>query len=202
MSEVKLAPRTAEQAAAFLKEQHEGPLAWKQLCLKLQRVARGLPIVYPSALTAALATPKSERVLKIEDLRPGMVAYSDDPADDNPFAHIYFIAGRSRTTKEVLTWTNDALRSGGVDIVPISWYKRNWGDNFMFGATWLNGYDFSEFDKPPVESRGSLGENYAHAVEDVAKALRYHKKRGHLRIAEKLQKDLDRMNRRLEAFSN
>lgn len=197
----KVALKNTEEAALFLKEAHEGPLVWERFCLKLQRMARGLPIVYPSALTAQLATPESERVYKIEDLRRGMIAYSDDPNDNNPSGHVYFIAGRNKLG-QVLTWTNDAIRTGGVDIVPIDFYRKNWGDKFQFGATWLNGYDFSEFDKPPVETRGRLGDNYAAAIEDLEKIERHHRSRGHIILADKLKKDLERMKRRLKNHSN
>jgi len=191
-----VAPKNTEAAALFLRDAHDGPLKWKALCLKLQRQARGLPIVYPSALTAALATPKTERVTNVKDLRRGMVAYSDDPNDSNPFGHIYFIAGRDSDGR-VLTWTNDAIRSGGVDVVPLDWYATNWGDHFQFGATWLNGFDFSEFDKPPVETRGTLGDNYRHAMDDVRRVIKYHKDAGHTILVRKLEKDLAVMERRL-----
>src|SRR5690349_4041738 len=104
----KVAPRSTKEAAAFLREAHNGPLVWDGLCLKLQRMARGLPAVYPSAIAAQLATPISERVYRQEDLRRGMVAFSDDPRDSSIFGHIYFIAGRDKNNR-ILTWTNDAL---------------------------------------------------------------------------------------------
>lgn len=199
----KLAPRNAEQAAAFLKSAHDGQLVWRRLCLSLQRQARGLPAVYPSALAAAVATPESERVYKVADLRRGMVAYSDDPNDSNTAGHVYFIAGWKGPKSDpsnCLTWTNDALRSGGVDIVPITFYKANWGDGFQFGATWLNGYDFSDFNKPPQATRGTLGDNYLHAIEDIEKALRFHRRKGNTALVNALEKDLDRMKKRLERF--
>lgn len=200
------APRTTQQARAFLKAAHDGPLKWRALCLRLQREARGLPAVYPSALSAANATPVSERVHKVKDLRAGMVAYSDDPHDSNPYAHIYFIAGWSGSRDDpsnLWTWTNDAKRSGGVDLVPITFYRAFWGDGFMFGATWLNGYDFSEFDKPPVPEpkRAKLGDNYLHAIEDVKKAIRVHEKKGHVALVRALQRDLNRMQERYDRWN-
>lgn len=197
---MQVAPKNTESAALFLRDAHDGPLKWEGLCLKLQRSARGLPPVYPSALSAALATPKSERVTNVRDLRRGMIAYSDDPNDTNPFAHAYFIAGRNNESR-VFTWTNDAIRSGGVDVVPLDWYAKNWGDRFLFGATWLNGYDFSEFDKPPVETRGRLGDNYRHAIEDVERVIKYHKDAGHVILVRKLEKDLAVMKKREARYS-
>lgn len=196
----KIAPKTTEEAAAFLLHQHGGPLQWRALCQSLQRQARGLPAVYPSALSAALATPESERVYQWKDLRRGMVAFSDDPNDSNPYGHVYFIAGRDKSG-QILTWTNDAVRTGGVDLVPIDFYRTSWGDNFQFGATWLNGYDFSEFDKKPVLTRPSLGANYDHAIEDVRKALRFHTKKGNEGIVRALTRDLERMKKKQARFS-
>lgn len=190
-------PKNTEEAAAFLRAAKDGPLKWKQMCLSLQRQARGLPVVYPSALSAALATPLTERVTRQEDLKRGMVAYSDDANDSNPFAHIYFIAGRDEKGR-ILTWTNDLVRVGGVDVVPIEAYKDQWGDKFLFGATWLNGFNFSEFDKPPVGTRGSLGDNYLHAIDDVERVISFHKKRGHNVVVRRLERDLEVMKKRLK----
>lgn len=201
---MKIAPRTTDQAAQFLKDQHNGPLRWRALCQSLQRQARGLPAVYPSALSAALATPTSERVERVSDLRRGMVAFSDDPNDGNPYGHVYFIAGWTgpRNNPENLwTWTNDVLRSGGVDLVPITLYRAKWGDDFQFGATWLNGYHFDEFNSKPEPTRGSLGNNYEHAIEDVEKALAFHKKKGNDKIVRQLGWDIKRMKSRLNRFS-
>lgn len=203
----KIAPRTSNEAAAFLKRQHDiGSTSWRGMCLSLQRQARGLPAIYPSALSAALATPESERVHKVADLRRGMVAYSDDPNDGNPFGHIYYIIGwkdgvRRGDPDDCLTWTNDR-RPGMVDVVPLSYYRANWGDGFQFGATWLNGYDFKEFEakpKPPPEP--VLGKQYEHAMEDLRKVIQFHKKKGHDRLVELLQRDLTKMKGRATRFS-
>jgi hypothetical protein len=123
-----------------------------------------------------------------------MVGYCDDPNDGNPYGHIFFIIGRDNQDR-MLTWSNDVSRAGHVDAVPIEFYSRYWGDRFQFGAAWLNGYDFTEFNKPPKETRGGEGENYLHAIEDVKKAIQNHEKKGHTRIVKVLTNDLDRMLR-------
>jgi hypothetical protein len=194
------APNSMEEAAAFLRNAHDGPLQWKQLCLKLQRIARGLPAVYPSALAAAEATPRTDRVYRVEDLRRGMVAYSDNPVDSNPFGHVYFIAGRDAEGR-VLTWTNDALRSGGCDLVPLDFYQKYWNYTFQFGAVSLNGYDFSDLNEKPKPKHPTLGANYNEAVERVEKAIRYHKDAGHPRVVRLLKGDLEIMKKRQEQFS-
>jgi len=203
---------TTDTAAQFLIRQHQtGSRSWRAMCLSLQRQARGLPAVYPSALTAAKATPEKHRVYKVADLRRGMIAYSDDPNDGNPYGHIYFIAGwkegSDRTDPaDCLTWSNDVVHSGGVDLVPLSFYRSRWGDGFQFGATWLNGYELPEFNQPagktsrakpkPAPGRATLGDNYAAAIEDVEKALRHHRKANHPRLVKALERDLRRMRTR------
>lgn len=178
---------TSNQAMAFLRHEHDtGSTAWKSKCLALQRTARGLPPVYPSALSAMHATPKNERVPHITDLRRGMVAYSDDPHDGNPYGHIYGIAGwrknKPRVPENLMTWSNDVIagKPGAVGFVPITFYDRHWGDNFQFGATWLNGYNFADLDKAPVPAPGreTIGSNLNHAIEDIRKAIRYHRRIG------------------------
>jgi len=194
----KLAPRNGEEAAAFLRRQHDTGAKWPSLCLSLQRQARGLPAVFPSAVSAAAATPKSERVEKVADLRRGMIAYSDDPNDGNPFGHIYFILGWKNPKERsdastLLTWTN--LAGGAVGIVPITYYRSSWGDGFQFGATWLNGYDFADFNaKPkPVKKPVTLGKHYENAMEDLHKAIVNHRKQGHDRLVARLTSDYAKM---------
>lgn len=200
------APRNGNEAASFLKRQHDTGANWRAMCLSLQRNARGLPAVYPSALSAQRATPVSERVNRIADLKRGMVAYSDDPSDSNPWGHIYFIIGRksrkvSRSDpSNILCWSNDVVagKSGAVGVVALTFFRANWGDGFQFGATWLNGYDFAEFDKAPkpVANRGTLSKNYEHAIEDVEREIRRIRGTGHPRILELLESDLTRMKQR------
>lgn len=198
--------RTTDETAAWLKGQHDsGSSAWYEKCLMLQHDARNIPALYPSAFAAMVATPESERVYKVSDLRRGMVAYSDNPNDSNPFGHIYFIAGWKGSSRsdpnELMTWTNDALRHGGVDLVPITWYLTHWGVPFKFGATWLNGYDFSEFNKPAKPVHGTLGSNYEHAIADIEKAIVSHKKTHDDRIVNALNRDLARMKKHYKKFS-
>lgn len=203
----KIAPRNGPEARAFLLRQHQiGATNWRGLCLSLQRQARGLPAVYPSAISAAMATPESERVHKVRDLRAGMVAYSDDPNDSNRYGHIYFIIGwknpKNRSDASTcLTWTNDR-RPGRVDVVPLTFFKNSWGDGFQFGATWLNGYDFSDFNAKPKTDRGpQLGNAYDHAIEDLRKVIRRHRSKGHDRLVKLLERDLQRMLNRRKRFS-
>lgn len=193
---------TTSQAAKFLRDAHNGPPVWRNLCLRLQREARGLPAIYPSALAAQNATPEEDRVYRAKDLKRGMVAYFDDINDSNPYGHIVFVIGSDKQG-ELICWTNDALRTGGVDVVRMDWFQQHWGDVFQFGATSLNGYDLPEFDEPPKPKpgRGTLGANFAHAIADVEKALSIHERKGHDAIVRVLKRDLARMQKHAARFS-
>jgi hypothetical protein len=197
------APRNTEQTMAFLRRESEHETQdWTSRCLSLQRQARGLPGVYPSALAAQQATPKGERVTKIADLRRGMVAFFDDPNDSNPYGHIVGVVGwrqgsRRGNLDDLLTWTNS---SDDVIMARASLYPGSWGDAFRFGATWLNGYDFADFDKPPKPVRGKLGDNYRHAIADVERAIYEHRKLNHPVLVAALQQDLAYMRKRFKAW--
>lgn len=194
----KPAPKTTDEAAKFLRAQHDQKRNWHRLCLKLQRTARGIPAAAPTALSASLLTPESERIKKISDLRRGMVAYCDDPKDSNPAGHIFFIAGRSKDGT-ILTWTNDAAGPGVVSVVPISFYRTNWGDSFQFGATWLNGYDFSDFNvapKPVDPSYEYLGDRYEKVIEDLKAIQRDKEKRGATKVAAAVGRDIALLERK------
>lgn len=209
------APRTRPQQFGFLRAAHKGPLVWKALCLSLARQAPGLPAIYLSAKAAMDATPKARRY-PLAKARRAMVAYFDDPTDSNPFAHIVTIAGWDGCTacwdgspdddpahqhtgdlNDLLVWSNDAKRTGGVDLVRASFFPTHWGDPFKFATDWLNGYDLPGYDpdaKPtPAPGRETLGKNYDHAIADVRRAIRVHRRAGHTRVVAALAKDLARM---------
>lgn len=202
-----LAPKTTDEATAFLRREHASGRSWLGHCLVLQRTARGIPPMFPTALSAAHGTPPDERVYKISNLKRGMVAYSDSPVDDNPFGHIYYIAGWKRDSDHTnpdncFTWSNDVVsgHAGAVGLVRLSFYLQNWNVPFQFGATWLNGYDFAEFNakpKPPA----NLGATYDTAIKSVEKAISFHKSHQHPRIVDALLDDLERMKRKARKFS-
>lgn len=200
---VKLAPRNGLEASAFLRDQHtSGSRAWNRKCLVLQRNARGIPALYPSAYAASIGVPESERVKSISDFRVGMIAFSKGA---DPAGHVFEIAswqGKPRNNPDnLLVWTNDAVHEGGVDLVPITFFEKHWGHKILFGATWLNGYDFSDFNKKPVAARGKLGKNYQHAIEDMQRAIHHHEKAGHTDLVRQLKKDLSIMKVRAKDFA-
>lgn len=190
------APRNTKETAAYLSNLVKtGSNDWYRKCLIVQRTARGIPPVYPTAYTASQAVPKSERITKISDLRRGMVAFSYDPRISGTAGHIFFINGRTKDGT-ILTTSNDVKTPGGMDVVPFDFYSTQWGQQFQFGSTWLNGYDFSTFSAPakPVHE-GGLGEQYNAAIEEVEAIYRQKlAKLGEDNLLVKhLKKDLDLM---------
>lgn len=201
------APRTRPQQFAFLREQVAGPLKWRRLCLSLARQAPRLPAIYPSARAAMLATPKDRRY-PLAEARRGMVAYFSDPNDSNTADHIVTLAGwdgKQRDLDDLLTFTNDAKRSGGVDVVRASFFPQHWGDPFVFATDWLNGYDLPGYDddaKPtPAPGRETLGANYDHAIEDLRREMRKQRAAGNTTLVNMLAKDLAHMKRAAARFA-
>lgn len=164
-----LALKNSEQAAAFIRRQVDSNSNdWYRKCLVLQRMSRGLPAVYPTALSAANATPKVERIYDRTKWRRGMVGFCYDPRIPGTAGHIFSIAGRE--DGKIITGSNDVKQSGYVDYVPLNFYESRWGHRIQFAATWLNGYDFSDFNKPPKPViAGSLGEQYKAALDELKK---------------------------------
>lgn len=202
-------PRTREQQFAFLRAAHEGPLVWRALCLALARQAAGLPAVYPSALAAQLATPDAYRVRDVSDLERGMVVYFSDPYDSNPYDHVATVAGwragtKTRDLGNLLTWTNDAVRSGGVDLVAASFYPERWVDPFQIGSTWLNGRMLPGFsaspDAPEEPPAPTVGAGLDRAIETLKRVRRRHREQGNDRIARALSRDLKELRETRQKF--
>jgi hypothetical protein len=191
--------RDTDETLSYLRSQHtSGSTAWRALCLKLQRVARGLPAAYPSALSAQHATPREHRVYDLGDVKQGMVAYFDDPDDSNPYGHITCVAGRTKDG-ELLHWTNDAAGPGRVSLVRHSFFARYWGDQFQFAATWLNGYalDLPQKRKPPLEGKGGTLNK---AIDLLDKAIAHHKQQDHTRLVKALRRDRQELVETLRKF--
>lgn len=182
------------------------------MCLKICRTARGLPAVYPSALSAQEATPAEHRVRSVKDLKRGMVLYFDDPKDSSPYGHIVTMIGRVKDADEsnlhdIIVRTN-SVKSNRIVLVRGDYFKRFWGDEFQFGATWLNGQAFPEFQKDqptpkPQEPKPVLGKapTLHHALKDLEKSIAYHEKKGNDRLVRGLTRDRNRLKRRIERFS-
>lgn len=198
----KIAPEDSDDTATFMREQiRSNTHQWFRLCLKLQRTGRGIPPVYPTALSAALATPKSERIYNMSEWRRGMVGFSYDPRIPGTAGHIFFVVGR--LDGRLITATNDAKEPGAVDYVDVDFYTDVWGQKIQFAATMLNGYDFSDFNKPPVQVlKGTLGDNYVKSLE-ILKKIRANKREqlgpDHALVLA-LNNDIERMTRHLNTW--
>lgn len=124
------------------------------MCLKVCRTGRAIGSRYSTAKIAQDNTPKQYRVYKVRDLRRGMVLYFDDPNDSNKAGHIVTMIGRVRggdpdSLHDVLVKTNSVVK-GKLVTVRADYFKEHWGDDFQFGATWLNG---QELDIPSGNTR-------------------------------------------------
>lgn len=191
--------RDTAETMAFLRGQAKsGSTSWGNLCLKLQRMARGLPAVYPSALAAQEATPKDKRIRELSKIKRGMVCYFDDPNDSNPYGHITAVAGVDKQTGELLHWTNDAKGYGTVALVRHSFFQTYWGDSFQFASTWLNGYDL-DLPKPKPPLAGGARNIHA-AIKDLEKAAAVHRRKGHGRLVRALERDIARLKEILQRF--
>ncbi len=204
MSDTKLAPRSGEEAAEYLLNEVESERAdWYRKCLMVQRIARGLPAVFPTALSASNATPKSERVYDPADFRRGMVLFSYNPNIPGTAGHISFINGRDSRGR-IITCTNDAYQPGVMDYVPMEFYKDSWGQTIQFAATWLNGYDFKDFNaKPKPVWGGGLGDQYREALTLLLEVLQRKKDKfgPDAPIVKALERDVERMRRKIARFN-
>lgn len=159
-------------------------------CLKVCRTARNIPAKYPSALSAQVATPQAKRV-GLTGVKPGMVAFYDDPKDDNPFGHVVTIKTTEpvvRSLEDFTVWTN-SVKANTLVVVRGDYFGKHWGDKFQFAATWLNGVDLL---MPVVPTGGAThhGLPRLHTiVRELDEMIAAHKKAGNTRIVTALQRD-------------
>lgn len=196
----KIAPNDTAATMSFIRYQITSEAnRWTRMCLSLQRQARALPAVYPTAISAMAATPKEERI-PFDQAKRGMIGFSYDPRIPGTAGHIFSIHGKS-AKGVMLTGTNDARSPGRVSIVDLGFYEREWGQKLQFAATWLNGYDFSDFNAPPVPVKeGTLGERYVDAMERIERIEHDKRKKGYDKLADALARDIARMKRKLERW--
>lgn len=181
---------TADTIAWYNRAHTSPPFDPDGMCLKICRSARNIGSRYPSAISAQHATPTNKRVQRVRDLRRGMVIYFDDVNDSNPYGHVVTMVGRVKDVpthylSSLVVETNSVVRNRIVRVRG-NYFQRHWGDEYQFGATWLNGQDL-KLPRPPAPK---LGDTFAHAVRDVQRSLNFHKAAGHTRIANALARDL------------
>lgn len=125
------------------------------MCLKVCRTSRDIGPMFATAKQAQDNTPKEHRVYKVRDLRKGMKIFFDDPNDSNKAGHIVTMIGRAKgfdwdDLNDVLVETNSVV-SGQLVVVRATYFKEHWGDDFQFGATWLNGQVLDVPAKKPAK---------------------------------------------------
>lgn len=145
------------------------------MCLKVCRVARGIPSRYLTAKISQDATPREYRVYNVEDLRAGMVLYYDDPNDSNRAGHIVTMIGRvpnanPKSLHDILVETN-SVQSGRITTVRGDYFPTYWGDKFQFGATWLNGYEIDHFKVSPPKKKSRRPKWVRKAIGNINKQL-------------------------------
>lgn len=181
---------TAETIEWYNRHGDNPPFDPDGMCLKICRTARNIGPMYPTAVSAQHATPTRYRVPRVRDLRRGMVVYYDDPNDSNPYGHVATMVGRVRGVAPHLMHSfvveTNSVVANKIVRVRGNYFPRHWGDKFQFGATWLNGQEL----KLPAPPRPRLGSTFDHAIADLTKSYRYHKGKGHTRIANALERDL------------
>lgn len=148
MAKTSSAPNTWRETLEWYKQNettNEIGFDPDNMCLKICRTARNIPARFLSAKEAQDATPQEHRIHKVSDLRRTMALYFDDPKDSNRFGHIATLLGRVRgfdkdKLSDLLVATN-SVKENELVIVRGDYFQRYWGDEFKFGATWLNGYE-------------------------------------------------------------
>lgn len=113
------------------------------MCQKIARVARFIGPGYGSALAQQQATPMSLRVYDVAKAVRGMVAFFDDPNDDNPYGHIATLVGRvanaDRDDLGDCLFRTNAVVSNRIVVVRGDYFGKNWGDAYQFFGKTLNG---------------------------------------------------------------
>lgn len=179
-------------------------------CLKIARTARNIPSKYPSAISAAHATPLAAR-RKLTQLKPGMVAYYDDPHDSNPYGHIVtvrWVAPIIKSPYDIIVETN-SVKSDNIVKVRGNYFPTHWGDSFLFGATMLNGVNLllphttSTVPQQPA-SPGKLGPVAEQRIKDAIAELQHlvavYKNNGNTRVVTALQRDIAELQETLKNY--
>lgn len=160
--------RNTNDTNLWLRQQHtSGSTQWYRQCLRLTHDARNIGALYPTAISAQHATPLKYRVHKLENVKRGMVAFFDDPNDDNPYGHVVTVQGR-HVDGSLFCWSNDVSGAGKVSLVPLQFFPNNWGDSFQFAATWLNGV---ELDMPKAPAKAVARPNLDDAIASLTKVI-------------------------------
>lgn len=124
-------------------------------CQQIVRTARNIGPGAPTALAAALATPRAERVYEVKRMHTGMVLYYDDPRDSNPSGHVVTIVQEdpqrdADDISRLLVETN-SVHAGQLTLVRGDFFLPSWGDAVQWAGKSINGVllDLPDQPKPP-----------------------------------------------------
>lgn len=152
-----MAARSATQAIAYAKQQQKsGAAVWYQLCLKFTRIAAGIPAVHDSAATAWRNARKRHRTGTPP--RGAAVFW-----DIGKWDHVALSDGNG------FVYSNDILRRGRIDRVPIATVTRRWGARYLGWTQDLNGHGL-DIDWPARRPHVSLSALQYAATHDKVKA--------------------------------
>lgn len=115
------------------------------MCLKVCRTARNINAMFATARQAMQATPNEHRIHRVRNLRRSMVGYFADARDNQPADHIATMIGRVQghdpDSLHDTLWETNSVKANELVVVRGSYFEEQWGDPFIFGATWLNGVE-------------------------------------------------------------
>jgi hypothetical protein len=189
------APHTRPEQFAFLRDAHAGPLVWHRECLSLARQAPGLPGGIPSAHAAAVMTPAAHRIHDAAKITRGMFVYFANFHDDNPDDHVVTAAGWDSghvtgQLHDLLTWSNDIVRTGGVDLVRADRFPDDWAAPFWFASISHAGFMLPGFTDPRGGAEPDPEHSLDVAISALRKSLRWHRAHHHPRRVAAISRDL------------
>lgn len=130
----------------YLREQHDDPTqSWYRLCLSLARKARGLDGLYPTAWSQWINAKQRHKItsdtVDWEAVpRCSPLFYYGPPSGGVLYGHVTTFWGIHKSIGP-LCWTNDAKRTGGVDMVHPLWFESHWGHELVGWTGDLAGVD-------------------------------------------------------------
>jgi hypothetical protein len=201
-----LAPRNGNEAAAMADRTAEGGSSLPERVLDSSALsswcaAAGSECLRCSCDDSARRAYPSHRQLQARDglfhkgVKPGRSRrlYSRTSSEQRPDQPC-----------ELAHQSNDVVfgHEGQIGVVPLSFYHIHWGHDLLFGATWLNGYDFADFNAKPKPVHPSLGANYEHAMADIKRAIHAHAHDKDDTLENFLKRDLSIMERRYKRFAS
>ena len=121
--------RSYANAVAYAEQQRKAPTRdWTYLCQKFARTCVGAAAWGSTALKAWYAIPVSHRHGGTPP--PGSLVYFDDPNRVGEAGHVVFMVTNG------YCYSNDILRRGKIDKVPLSLIRTKWGMRQLGWIDW------------------------------------------------------------------